>query len=371
VRALGAVSDALLAVASARSTEPVLQRLVEEARGLVAARYAALGIPDGRGGFAQFLTVGLTEDEIAAIGPLPRVHGMLGAMLADPQPFRTGDIKADPRFEYWPPAHPDMRSFLGVPVLASGEVIAAFYLTDKQGSEEFSDGDQQMIELFAAHAAVAIENARLWDRVREVTMLEERARLARDLHDAMTQTMFSLQLTAASASEAVGGDPDAARRHLATVQELARGVMAELRGLIVDLRPPELAADGLAATLAKHVDLLQRVHGVPITLDAAVDEPLAPHVEEELLRIAQEALHNALRHGRPARVRVRLTATGGEVGLEIRDDGSGFDPSDRTIRATRLGIVSMRHRARTIGGTLSITSAPGAGTSVEVVLGRG
>ncbi|HEY1567543.1 MAG TPA: GAF domain-containing protein, partial [Solirubrobacteraceae bacterium] len=128
--ALKAVSDAVLAVASRLSVDEVLQQLVDRARELAKARYAALGIPDGAGGFRRFLVSGMSDDLIASMGPLPRTHGMLGAMLKADGAYLTDDIHADPRFRgWWPRAHPDMRSFLGVPIVAPEEgVIGAFYL---------------------------------------------------------------------------------------------------------------------------------------------------------------------------------------------------------------------------------------------------
>src|SRR6185312_10556449 len=132
--ALEAMSEAVLAIAAEREVEPVLRRLVSAARELAGARYAALGIPDGEGAFAQFITEGMSDELIAAMGPLPRTHGLLGAMLESPEPYRTTDIRQDPRFRgWWPRAHPQMRSFLGVPIAARGEIIAAFYLTDREG----------------------------------------------------------------------------------------------------------------------------------------------------------------------------------------------------------------------------------------------
>ncbi len=160
--ALKAVSDAVLAVASELSVEPVLQRLVDAARELAGARYAALGIPDGEGGFRRFLVSGMSEALIAKLGPLPRTHGMLGAMLHSRGPYRTVDIHDDPRFRgWWPSGHPDMRSFLGVPIVARDEVIGAFYLTEKDGSPAFDQTDEELIELLAAHAAIAMTNAAL------------------------------------------------------------------------------------------------------------------------------------------------------------------------------------------------------------------
>ena len=368
--ALAALNSALLDIADARSSASVLERLVEAARSLVGARYAALGIPDGHGGFAQFLTVGISEEQMALIGPLPRVHGLLAAMLSETVPYRTADITADPRYRYWPEHHPDMRSFLGVPVLSAGEVIAAFYLTDKQDAPQFSAEDERLIELLAAHAAVAIANARLWDRTQEDVTLGERARLARDLHDAMSQTLFSLQLTAATAAETLDRDPEVAREHLERVRQLARGVQSELRSIVVDLAPPDLAADGLVETLRKHVALLDRLHEERIGLSVVGEGDLGDRSEVALLRIAQEALHNALRHARAECVEVDLVIEDGQATLQVRDDGAGFDPDAPAVSTTRLGLTSMRYRARAAGGRLEVASAPGSGTVVRARVPR-
>src|ERR671930_2051867 len=144
--ALNAVSDAVLAVAAQRSVDDVLQELVHRARELAGARYAALGVPDGAGGFARFLVSGMSDELVAALGPLPRTHGLLGAMLETAQSFRTDDIHTHPRFRgWWPRPHPDMRSFLGVPIVGPDGVIGAFYLTDKEDAAAFGAGDQEVI----------------------------------------------------------------------------------------------------------------------------------------------------------------------------------------------------------------------------------
>src|ERR671914_1371266 len=211
--ALQAVSEAVLAIAAEREVDAVLRRLVESARELSGARYAALGIPDGAGAFAQFITAGMSDELIAAMGPLPRTHGLLGAMLESPESHRTADIRRDPRFRgWWPRAHPQMRSFLGVPIVARGSVIAAFYVTDKEGADDFSGEDQRLIEMLAAHAAVAIENARLLERSRELSIVEERNRLARELHDSVSQKLFGLVLTAEAASTLLDRDAAGATR---------------------------------------------------------------------------------------------------------------------------------------------------------------
>ena len=369
--ALEAISEAVLAIAAEREVDPVLRRLVESARELAGARYAALGIPDGEGAFAQFITAGMSDDLIAAMGPLPRTHGLLGAMLTSPESYRTADIRRDPRFRgWWPRAHPQMRSFLGVPVAARGEIIAAFYLTDREGADEFSDQDQRLIEMLAAHAAVAIENARLLERSRELSIVEERNRLARELHDAVSQKLFGLALNAESAATLLERDPAAAREQVTRLGELAQEALGELRGLIFELRPASLEEEGLPATLRKHVDMVRRIHGRQIELRISGAARTAPEAESEVFRIAQEALNNALRHADAERIELRLQARDGRLTLTVADDGIGFDPSAPGLRARRLGLTSMEERARALGGSLAVVSRPGDGTTVTLEVPR-
>ena len=373
--ALKAVSDAVLAVASERAVEEVLQRLVHSARELAQARYAALGLPDGEGGFSQFLTSGMSDELVAAMGPLPRQHGLLGVMLEAPEPFRTADIHDHPRFRgWWPRAHPDMRSFLGVPIVAPEGVIGAFYLTEKEGPDavDFTASDQEVIELLAAHAAIAITNARLYERSRELSILSERNRLALELHDAVSQKLFSLVLTAEAAGTLLDreGDAAVARAQVAKVQESAREALDELRSLIFELRPPDLLRDGLCGALRKHVEVVRALQPGEIELELDADLETDPVRAREILRIAQEALGNALRHADAEHVWVRLTGADGHVVLEVRDDGVGFDPDAAAVRSRRLGLTSMEERAERLGGRLSVQSAPGAGTTVRLEAAR-
>jgi len=366
--ALKAVSDAVLAVASQQSVEEVLQQLVECARELAGARYAALGIPDGAGGFSQFLTTGMTDELIASMGPLPRTHGMLGAMLEETAPFRTEDLHSDPRFRgWWPKGHPDMRSFLGVPIVAPEGVIGSFYLTHKEGADTFSEEDQELIQLLASHAAIAITNARLYERSRELSILEERNRLALELHDAVSQKLFSLVLTAESAETLLERDGEAARAQVERLKTLSREALDELRSLIFELRPPDLDRDGLCGALRKHVDVLRQLHGVEIGLK--IDDTVSAGGDgrdQEVFRIAQEALQNAVKHARAKHVEIRLGRHDGQLALEVSDDGVGFQPDDPELRSRRLGLTSMEERADRLGGRLEIHSAPGRGTEVKL-----
>jgi signal transduction histidine kinase len=361
------ISDAVLAIAGERSVDSVLQRIVHTARELAGARYAALGVPDGEGNFARFITSGMTEEEIEAMGPLPRTHGLLGSTLESQESHRTPDIKRDPRFRgWWPAAHPQMASFLGVPIVARGAVVGAFYLTDKEGAPEFSLEDQELIELLAPHAAVAMENARLHERSRELSIVEERNRLARELHDSLVQKLFGVVLAAQSAGTLLERDSGGAREQVERVGELAREAVAELRSLVFQLRPAEIETEGLGAALRKHVDVLREAYGTDIALELRGAPRLRPGVDDEVFRIAQESLQNALRHSGAQRIDVRLDEDAGGLRLVVVDDGSGFEPEEAGLRSRRLGLTSMEERAGGLGGRLAIESAPGKGTTIEL-----
>jgi signal transduction histidine kinase len=366
--AFDVLSEAVLAVASQWSVAETLEQLAHAARKLASARYAAIGVPDGEGGFAQFISSGLTDKQWDAIGALPRQHGLLAAILGTTESFRTADIQQDPRFEGWPAAHPSMTSFLGVPIVSHGSVIGAVYVTDKKGPRgaQFDANDQRLIETLAAHAAIAIEKAALYERSRELSTVEERKRLARELHDSVTQSLFGMSLTAEAAAALVESDPARAKAELEHLQELARAAMGEMRSLIFELRPAELEADGLAPTLRKHVDVLRRVYGREIELVVDDERRLPAEIERGLLRIAQEALVNALKHSGAEHVGVELRAWDSRLQLTVVDDGGGFDVRHASSRSRRLGLVSMRERAESLGGVLVIESEPGEGTRVSV-----
>ncbi len=366
------VSDAVLAVTSRRSVREVLATIVASARRLLDARYAALGVPDDAGGFAEFVADGISDEQWAAIGPLPRQHGVLGLMLSDPRPVRLADIRSHPEFGWWPAAHPVLTDFIGMPVVDGEEILGELFLANKKAPGGFTADDEELLQVLAAHAAIAMVNARLYERSRELSIMEERNRIARDLHDSMTQKLFSLRLTAEAAATVVGADAGAATEHLETVRRLAAEATDELRAIMVGLRPADLAGDGLVPALRKQAELLDRAHGAEVSFRGGPVPRLSPVREDAVYRVAQEAVHNALRHGSPTRIRVELSTADGSIVLAVTDDGTGFDADDALAPAAaanarrRLGIASMRERAQAAGGRVAVSSRPGSGTTVRL-----
>jgi signal transduction histidine kinase len=365
------VSQAVLSVTRQMSVRDVLQVIVRSARSLVGARYAALGVPDEGNSFAEFVVDGISAAEWQAIGPLPRRHGMLGVLLKEGKPERLADIRQDPRFEGWPAAHPRMSHFLGVPVRDGDQVLGIIFAANKTSAAAekrgFTERDLQILSLFAAHAAIALTNARLYERSRELNVIQERSRLARELHDAVTQKLFSIRAHARAAAVLAAREPyepDRIRKELETVGTLGAEAHAELRAIIDGLAPPDLEAGGLKESLRRYAVLAGRAHGIPVTFTAAELPVLSARQEAALYRVAQEALHNALRHSGAQKICVRLARAGRRVTLDIKDDGHGFVAE---APSGGLGLASMRERAATAGGTLTIESGA-EGTHVRMTV---
>lgn len=361
---LHAVSSAVLAVTRHLSVHEVLQVIVRAAARLLDARYAALGVPDDEGSFAEFVVEGVSDEDWERIGPLPRQHGMLAAMLRGDTPKRLADIRREPEFEGWPVAHPVLKDFLGVPIRDGEDVLGIIFLANKKRPGGFTQDDEDLLALFAAHAAIAITNARLYEHNRELTVVAERNRLARELHDAVAQKLFSLRLTARTAAALAEKDPVRTVEELEQVERLAADALAELRAVIFELRPADLA-DGLVASLRKHAEVLDRAHETAVRFTAGEPVVLPEDHEAVVLRIAQEAVYNALRHAGARTVDVSLRVLDGSAVLEVADDGSGFAASDGDQQGG-LGLASMRDRACSIGGTFGIDAAPGRGTTVRL-----
>jgi signal transduction histidine kinase len=353
----------LLALGDTPDLDTVLERIVRAARRQATARYGAIGVPDGRGGFARFVTSGISERVAATIGELPRTHGVLGALLEE-GPILLDDIRRHPRFSYYPAHHPTLTDFVGVPITHRGTVLGNLFVSG-HASGHFTKADARRLETLAAYAGVAIANAELYARSQRLAVVEERNRVARELHDAATQTLFSLVLAARAA--ALSARDEDTRATLLGFEQRTTSALQELRGLVQALRPKSLERDGLAATLADHAEAL-RTSGAHVVVDAADGVRLPLETEHALLRIAQEALHNAMRHAPGSAVRVTMRAGAKTVTLRVRDDGPGFDAVALPRTRRGIGLATMRERAHGIGARFDIRSRPGAGTTVSVVV---
>ena len=282
------------------------------------------------------------------------------------EPQLVNDVAQDPYY-LADDAMPDTRSELVVPLKLGNRMLGTLDVNSTQVNG-FTPEDVLVIRSLGDQIAIAIENARLYDRTRELAVMQERNRLARELHDSVTQSLYSVMLLTEGwrrTLQAGGGGSIYVEDYLARISDIAGQALKEMRLLIYELRPPVLERDGLVEALRKRLDAVEKRAGVEarVVMDDLLELPVA--VEVELYRIAQEALNNALKHAAASEVTVRMCVDCGEIVLEVVDNGRGFDPQ-KARRSGGLGLVSMEERSRMIGGSLLISSAVGQGTTVSV-----
>ena len=370
--ALGQVHAALDAavrgIAGLASVDDVLQVIVDRVRPLVGAQYAALGIVDASGRIERFITSGMDDETRRLIGALPEGHGMLGLIIRENRSFRIADINTDPRRYGFPPNHPPMTSFLGVPITIKGVSLGRLYLTNKVGADEFSDDERSLVETFALHAGIAMENARLNEQLQRLAVVDERERISKDLHDGIIQNMYAVGLSLEDVPDLMNDDPAEAAARVERAIDAIHLSIQDIRNFIFGLRPELLEGTSLVGGLAalveeyRHNTIIELELGIP----EAIVEPPAD-VTGNLLAIASESLSNVLRHSQASRASVDLVVLGDGVTLElgIGDNGIGFDPAG-VVKLGHQGLANTRERAARIGGTVTIHSRPAAGTNVVV-----
>jgi signal transduction histidine kinase/GTP-sensing pleiotropic transcriptional regulator CodY len=288
-------------------------------------------------------------------------------MVENPEPMivPAGAGLSEPEMEVWRrlPFH----TYVAIPLAARDQVIGAA-VVPIVGSRTFSTDDVEVATAIARSTALAVENARLHERSRQLAVLEERNRLARELHDSVMHALFSMSLISQALPALVDRDMARARERIDRLNELGRGAMAEMRALIFELRPAAFEEQGLAVALAKHIAAFESREGIAVDLKIEGEHRLPNSIEEAAFRVAQEALNNVAKHARATRVSVRLTMTMAELDLVVVDDGAGFDPMERPIGQRTLGLTSMRERAMLLGGDCTIGSASAQGTTVRLRL---
>jgi Signal transduction histidine kinase len=363
--ALYALDRATRAIAGELDLDRVLQLNVDSVRELVSAQYAALGIvgPDGR--IERFITSGISAEHRARIGALPSGHGLLGTIIRDGISLRIPDIAIHPDTYGFPPEHPPMRSFLGVPLRVGGETVGNFYLTDKRDAPEFSAADQELVEMFALHAGIAIQNARLHEEVQKLVVVEERLRISRDLHDGILQSIYAVSLSLEDVLEILDSDQAGALARVDRAIDRLHTTIADIRQFIVGLGPE--SETGLAAAIEAQARELLVGSATEITLDVSdageLDRRLTPAATHELVQIAREALSNVARHSGARHATLAIRVVDEDVVLLVEDDGIGFDPELR-LRGAHFGLANLRDRAASIAGILKVESRPGSGTRI-------
>jgi signal transduction histidine kinase len=369
VETVEALDEATRAIAEVLDLETVLQLIVDRVCGLVDARYAALGMVDSRRRIQRFITAGITAEQRAAIGPLPQGHGLLRVLIDEGRSLRIPEISAHPDSYGFPPNHPPMHTLLGVPITVHGRPVGDLYLTDKAGGVEFDATDQQVVELFARHAGVAIENARLHDRLATLAVIEERDRIGRDLHDGIIQSLYGVGLSLEDVEQLMFDQPAEAAARVDAAIDAIHAAIGDIRHFILGLRPSLAARHDLIGGLAALVGSLRLSTVTDLELEAD-DLPdsvrdLDDETTTQLIHIAREALSNVVRHSKATRATIRVVADDDAIHLTVSDNGHGFvPPTDGETE--HQGIANMRERANALGGSVRIESEQMVGTRIIV-----
>ena len=342
---LEALEEAVRAISVELDPDRVLQLIADRVRELVDAQYAAIGIVGADGQIERFITSGMDDETRARIGHLPLGLGLLGLIIHEGRSYRIADIGAHPASYGFPTNHPPMTTFLGTPILARGVPVGRLYLTNKQGAPEFRTEDQALVETFALHAGIAIENARLHDQVQRLAVVDERDRISRDLHDSVIQAIYAETLALDDVPDMVATDPDEAARRVDGAIDALHAVIRDIRNFIFGLRPVLLDSGSMIEGLGNLAAELRRSAGVEVTVtaDAAGAQVSSLRLETvaELLAVTREALSNVARHAQASHASITVIEKRGELRVEIVDDGRGFATEDETRRGHH-GLANMR-----------------------------
>ncbi len=340
----------------------LLGHVVEEARTLTGARYGALGVLDAdRTAIAEFVTSGLTAEDEDLIGPRPTGNGVLGLLLVDPRPLRLAHLRSHSESAGFPAHHPPMESFLGVPIEVRGEIYGNLYLTDKIGAPEFSGEDQALIEALAVAAGMAIEVARLHERVQWMALIEDRDRMARDLHDTVVQHLYAVGISLETLAREPGA-ADVADRLGALVSDIGaaiRQVRSSIYELGMDAENP-----GARAGILGLVRSLQPMIGfdVGVSFEGPIDAVVSQSLTEQLLATIREAVTNVGRHAQATEASVTVSVADGTCRLRVVDNGRGFDATQGGVGG--LGLANLGRRAEKLHGRMELTTPATGGTSL-------
>lgn len=371
-----ALHEAGLAITGELDIEAVLQKVIDEARDLVGARYGALTLLSETGAVETFLTSGMTPEEVARMGPPPTDHGLFVVVLREGRALRMADLTQHQRSVGFPANHPPMRSLLAVPIRSHGRVLGSLYVTEKKGASSFDAHDQDRLERFATQAAIAIERARLHRRVQVLAVTEERERIAREMHDSLAQVLGYVN-TKAQATQALleAAQTDRAAAQIGQLAQAAREAYADVRENILGLRTSLGPERTLTDTLREYVQRWQDQSGIAAELHTVLvpadDLRISSLAEIQLLRIIQEALANVRKHAGASMVHISITGTDGWIVTIVEDNGAGFDPAMiGRSDFPRFGLATMRERAEAVGGRIEIDSHLDQGTHVHIHMPR-
>jgi signal transduction histidine kinase len=352
--------EAAAGVVEQTDLELVLRRLVTEAKEATGARYGALGVLGDHGVLSDFLYEGISARHAERIGRLPTGRGVLGTVVRLNKTIRLDEISSHPDAVGFPEHHPHMGSFLGVPVAVGDVAFGNLYLADKEGG--FTDQDVVVVEALSRIAGAAVRTARLQERLRRVAIVEDRQRIARELHDSVIQEMFAVGLGLQGIAQLVDS-PQAEATLVDAVDRLDRAVETLRRHIFELKQEPEMGL-GLDDRLQETVARMGSAYPVTVRLSLDLEATVDARLEDEVVSIVTESLSNSLRHASADNVDVAVLVDDDHVEIRVTDDGVGFDPATPTVG---MGLENLRARVSRRGGRLTIESSP-RGTELLVMM---
>jgi signal transduction histidine kinase len=360
-RGFNALIEAGISLASEHDLDTLLQLIANVSRDLIGAAYGAVGILGPEGELTRFVYSGIDAETARRIGSLPTGRGVLGAVIEEGRPLRLPEIEEHPRSFGFPDQHPEMHTFLGVPIVARGNVFGRLYLTEKHDGEGFTTDDERIAMMLAAQAGVAIESARLTEALRDLAVLEERERISKELHDGVIQAVYSVGLSLQGTISLVTVEPEMAVGRLNDAIRHLDEVVRDVRNYIFELRPSLLRERGLRDALEElAADLrVNTLATVELYLQEEACASLSSDQETHLLQILREVLSNVARHAEASEVSIRCIRGREGVVIEISDNGNGFGRD--SVRAGD-GLRNIQERIIRLGGELSILDRQPKGT---------
>ena len=370
-RELTALRSAGLDITADLALERVLQKIVDQARSLFDCRYGALAVYDIEGRLESFVTSGIDAATQEKIGDPPVGKGLLRLPLEEGHSLRLEHLGTHAASYGFPPHHPAMHSLLAVPVLCREPFRGNLYLSEKNDQSEFTEGDEETLRHFAVQAAVAVDNAQLHAKVASLAVMDERLRLAREMHDGQAQVLAYVNTKAQVVDHLLEtGKIEQAREHLEQMADAAREVYADVREGILSLRTAVDHDHDLSLVLREFGNKWQDFSGIVLQIDIEGTARYDREAELHVLRVAQEALANVRKHSQAGEVRLLARLLPGALTLEVEDDGVGFERSapapDATTTLERFGLSTMQERCTAIGATLEIDTEPGRGTRIRL-----
>lgn len=377
---LKSLHEAGNALVTEHDLHTVLQKVVDLSRDLLHARYGALGVLSDDGNhIEQLITSGISEPARAAMQQLPTGHSILGIPLRSAGAIRIDSLAADPRAAGFPPNHPPMHSFVGVPIISKGRLFGNLYLADKlpdphapysarakHAHPTFTQGDQEVLEMFATQAALAIENANLYRENQQIAVMRERERFGMDLHDGVIQSIYAIGLLLDDTQHRLPAEPDLARQRIGDAIAGLNTVIRDIRSYINDLRSQRAEGRGLQPAIELLAAEVRAAHiETTLTLDGSAVARLSPAQSKEIIQIVREALTNVRKHAHATHVTITLQARGDHAELTIADNGRGFPVAPDPNHGGH-GLPNMHARAGLLHGTLDVISTPGHGAQLTL-----